>query len=290
MDRKIEEINQLKASEESYKQKVIQLNELCLSQSQEIKNCEEKNFFLSVKISELKKSEVEKANLLETNEKIEENLKIQENLKNKEKILSLELDQSEKNKKISELNESYKVLLEKNQNLQTKILSLKSQQSILETEYFHTKSSLEQQIFSLETEIKALKDYSKSIEIHLKLQNEGEIQQIHSKNNENLQNLQIAHDKQLKSLQETLFSLSSHQKHSEDSQAEIIKSLQFELLKEKTSSKENKQSQEYFYELNEKIKIIEKLENNLNDCLNALTLVNEILWPVYENYANQQQD
>ena len=253
---------------------------------------EEQIKLLVSQISEMKKETYEKIPKENTNSN--DNSRIEEIIRLKEKILFLEEALSEKSKEIISLVESNKHLTYQYSIIERKLAFEQSQQEIIESECENAKFTLEEERISFESQKKSLQEYYISKEESLKQSNEEYLYSLQNSHHQSIESLKLSHNKELSYMREEIYSLKSQLTYSADSNTKLIKSLQIELLKEKDSrlkleslQNENQHHSSIRYENQ---KILEKLEKELPECLNALHFVNEIVSPIYLNYVNLQKD
>lgn len=286
-----EEINRL--NETQYKNKILEYENKLKDLTSAKKT--EKKIWVNREESLLSEIEELKASIKKMSEDYKNyELNLQENIKLKDQIISIELLLAAKTGQIAETTELIKNLEQKVLKQKNQINELECKSHIQEKDYKDIKNNLENKIFSIQTENQTLHQSLYKQEQYLNNSTEEYILELKQAHQEEIQSIQQKNDKKVQALQQKIQDLSAEKLESEDQSKKIIKSLQLDLLKfkERPPSQDNtsKDLKSLFDELSEKDLIINKLETTLEDNLNSLSYINEIISPVYYNYAHLQKD
>ena len=243
---------------------------------------------LLLNIQELKDNEInEKPKNIDMND-----VRLAEIIELKEKYTKLEVNLSKKENDLLNISENHKNLNEKKNKLEQRINELNSYLKNLEFENQELKIELEHERSSFEYKQVSLKKEINNRELEIQQSNEEYIYKLQKNHEQNIESTKLSYTKEINYLKEEIYNLKSQISSLEDSNNKMIKSLQFELLKEKNTQSEIFLSDtgDNYKSESENLKYLEKIERKLNDSLNIMGYINELLFPVYESYASLQKD
>ena len=269
------------------------LNEKILVLTRQLQNVEkekeaEKEKF-GKELEELKK-EAKKVRSLENSEKTEKKEdRVLEVVALKQKVADLEIDYT-KSITINEgLREDHSQVMASFGLLKEKHGKLESKYNQLQSTLIQVEKTLEYERNTFDSKLKLLQSEIMNQQVTLREMQDENIENLTQIHRHEIQENTRRYEQEVNSLKEEVNHYKQKLIKIEDSNKQIVKSLQFEALRAKEAA--SKQSDE----LNdEKFKgfeqIIEKLENRVICIQNSMKYVIQLLSPIYEAHSNSQQD
>lgn len=236
------------------------------------------------------KKEVKKVRSIENSEKTEKNEnKMLEIVTLKQKLADLEINYTKSTKISENLQEINSQLTASNGLLKDKNLKLESKYNQLQSTLIQIEKTLEYERNTFDSKLKLLQSEIMTQQVRLKEIQDENIENLTEIHRHELQENSKKYEQEVDNLKEEVNHYKQKLTKIEDSNKQIVKSLQIEVLRAKETA--SRQSDE----LNDKKfkgfeQIIEKLENRVICIQNSMKYVIQLLSPIYEAHSNSQQD
>jgi chromosome segregation ATPase len=207
----------------------------------------------------------------------------------KQKLADLEINYTKSTKISENLQEINSQLTASNGLLKDKNLKLESKYNQLQSTLIQIEKTLEYERNTFDSKLKLLQSEIMTQQVRLKEIQDENIENLTEIHRHELQENSRKYEQEVDNLKEEVNHYKQKLTKIEDSNKQIVKSLQIEVLRAKETA--SRQSDE----LNdEKFKgfeqIIEKLENRVICIQNSMKYVIQLLSPIYEAHSNSQQD